>query len=542
MIIRPLALLVMFAAAAVLHTWPLASDITGLSRLDNDDTGLNTWIVAWVAHALPRAPLALFDAPMFYPEPRTLAYSEHLFVPGLLGAPLQWMGMSAPTTYNLLVLAGFTLSAWTMCLVVRRWTGSTAAGIVSGLLFAFNAHLLTRLAHLQALHVEFFPLTLYAFDRVLASTAADYPMSSRPLRRAMFLLAATFVAQSLCSNYTLVFLSGTLIVATLVRAPEWLPAHRRSAFVALCGAGALAILALLPFLWPYYVVSRELGLERSIDEVRLYSAGWLDYLSTAGRWHYDTWSHRWFDGRTALFPGITATLLAAAALLQRQSWRDARVRMTVAMGALGFALSFGPALPGYTWLHQHIPLLQGIRGAARWGFLALVAVAILAGFATAAFERRWRTSPYWPAAVLLIIGLVTLEALRTPMGFVSTPPMPSIYRHLAAGEDHGAVVEFPLFGGAHVSENARYLVYATTHFRPLVNGYSGFESRAARARAERWRKFPAPEVLDEMRTLGVTSVVLHLTDLPVTVVDAAAATPALRLVQDDGERRLYRLE
>lgn len=542
MITRPLALLVLFAAAAVLHTWPLASDITGLSRLDNDDTGLNTWIVAWVAHVLPRAPLALFDAPMFYPEARTLAYSEHLFVPGLMGAPLSWLGVSAPTTYNLLALAGFTLSAWTMCLVVRRWTGSTVAGIVSGLSFAFNAHLLTRLAHLQALHVEFLPLTLYAFDRVLASTAPDGHMALQGRRRAMFLLASAFVAQALCSNYTLVFLSGTLIVATLVRTPEWLPAHRRGALFALCGAGAMAIAALLPFLWPYYVVSHELGLERSIDEVRLYSAGWLDYLSTAGRWHYDTWSHRWFDGRTALFPGLTATLLAVVALLQTGAWRDARVRMTVAMGVLGFALSFGPALPGYTWLHEHVPLLQGIRGAARWGFLALVAVAILAGFATAAFERRWRTSPYWPAAALLLVGLITLEALRAPMGFVSTPPMPSIYQHLTAGEDRGAVVEFPLYGGAHVSENARYLVYATTHFRPLVNGYSGFESRAARARAERWRAFPAPEVLDEMRALGVTRVVLHLADLPASIADAAAATPTLRLVQDDGERRLYRVE
>ena len=51
--------------------------------------------------------------------------------------------------------------------IPRAWTGSTFAGIVAGCLFAFNAHLLTRYAHLQALHLEFLPAVFFAFDRVL---------------------------------------------------------------------------------------------------------------------------------------------------------------------------------------------------------------------------------------------------------------------------------------------------------------------------------------------------------------------------------------
>ena len=64
----------------MLHTWPLASGLGTWSRMDNADTALNAWIVAWVAHQLPVAPLALFDANIFYPEPRTLAFSEHMTV------------------------------------------------------------------------------------------------------------------------------------------------------------------------------------------------------------------------------------------------------------------------------------------------------------------------------------------------------------------------------------------------------------------------------------------------------------------------------
>ena len=59
-------------------------------------------------------------------------------------------------------------------------------------------------------------------------------------------------------------------------------------------------------------------------------------------------------------------------------------------GAAGFALSFGPALPGYAPLYRWLPLLPGVvRGAARFGFLALVAVAVLAGFGVAALRARY---------------------------------------------------------------------------------------------------------------------------------------------------------
>ena len=91
----------LFGLLAIAHSWPLASDLAHLSRLDNDDAALNTWIVAWTAHILPVAPWRLFEAPIFYPEAHTLAYADHLFVPSLLGAPLLWLGASPdPTAWS----------------------------------------------------------------------------------------------------------------------------------------------------------------------------------------------------------------------------------------------------------------------------------------------------------------------------------------------------------------------------------------------------------------------------------------------------------
>src|SRR5687767_2615316 len=72
---------------AIIHTWPLATDPGRLSQNDNGDALLNEWVMAWVAHQLPRAPTELFDGNIFYPARDTLGYSEPLIVPALMGAP-----------------------------------------------------------------------------------------------------------------------------------------------------------------------------------------------------------------------------------------------------------------------------------------------------------------------------------------------------------------------------------------------------------------------------------------------------------------------
>jgi hypothetical protein len=214
--------------------------------------------------------------------------------------------------------------------------------------------------------------------------------------------------------------------------------------------------------------------------------------------------------------------------------------MAAAIGHVGLALSFGPALPGYAWLQSHVPLFEGLRAAARWGLLPLTAVAILAGFGVSAWERRARGWTYRPAAALALLAVLTLEALRAPMTFAGVPRIPALY-DLLRREPHAVLVELPLFSGIAVSENARYLVHSTRHFRPLVNGYSGFEPDAFRQRADRWRRFPAADVLQEMHQLGVTHVVVDTRELDALQVASAANTAALALIVEEDGRRLYRL-
>src|SRR5882672_8475766 len=104
---RRAAALAVCLLLAVAHTWPLARHPGRYSLNDNADAELNEWIMAWVAHQLPRDPVHLFEANIFHPAHDSLAFSEPLIVPALMGAPLAWSGASPVLVYNVILIAGF---------------------------------------------------------------------------------------------------------------------------------------------------------------------------------------------------------------------------------------------------------------------------------------------------------------------------------------------------------------------------------------------------------------------------------------------------
>src|SRR5512132_4444343 len=75
-------------ALTTVMTWPLASDLSGHGRSTGGGDGLySVWNVAWVAHALTTDPVHLFDANIFAPHRRALAYSEANLVAGVIAIP-----------------------------------------------------------------------------------------------------------------------------------------------------------------------------------------------------------------------------------------------------------------------------------------------------------------------------------------------------------------------------------------------------------------------------------------------------------------------
>jgi hypothetical protein len=539
----------LFALMAAAHTWPLAAAPGRWSRVDHGDYSLNAWILAWVVHQAPRDPLHLFDANIFHPEPRTLAFSEHLVPQAIVAAPIIWAGGSAVLACNLVILAGFVLSAWSMAWVITRWTGDWPAGIMAGALLAFNAHTLTRLTHVQALHNEFLPPALLALDALLVG--ATWGAAVR--------LGVYSALHGLTSGYSLVFGVIAIAAGALARIRDWIPlpqggvqpSRRWSRLVQLVLAGAVAAIILAPFLWPYWAARQQQGLTRGIEEVTAFSATGVEYVTTAGRLYMQTpmkWGYLHGERSDTLFPGFIATVLALISVISGVAWRDPRARMCLAIGLAGLFFSFGTRTPVYAWLYAHVPVLQGIRAPVRFGFLALVAIAALAGFALAWARREARARARVGARGLALITAAVIlaaqaEAFRAPLWWREAGRISPVYRVVARLPD-AVIAEFPFYQPSDISRNADYMLASTTHWKPLVNGYSGFMPVRYGRMAEAMRTFPNAPTTDLLRAAGVTHVIIHRNrfgagrDMLLRTIEASGE---FARVSGDEQVRLYQL-
>jgi hypothetical protein len=527
---------------AIVHTWPLATAPGTLSRNDNGDAQLNEWIMAWVAHQLPRAPTRLFDANIFYPSRDTLAFSEPLIVPALMGAPLQWLGASPVLVFNIVLIAGFALTGWATSALIESWTGSRSAGLLAGSMFAFNTHTLTRLAHIQGIHTWGLPLALLAADRII----------TRTLLRDTAWLAIWMSAMAYTSGYLLVFASVMIAVVVIARVGDW--ARRPVRVLAAFGlAAALACIASLPVYLPYHRVARDQGMVRSLANVAEYSATLKGYLAASGRIHFYTWSGGFFrDPVDSFFPGIIVIAFTVLALWQafrsgetvEAQPTSRRVLMLSAIAAAGLILSLGTRTPVYGWLFHVFPPMQGLRAAARFGNLFLLGMACLAGIGLAGLLRRL---PPRRAAIVAatVVALANVESLRAPFEYTRFEGIPGIYSLVADEPGRVVLAETPFFPPQAVFENAGYVLASTAHWRPLMNGYSGYVPGPYRQYAASFWFFPEDFAIQEMRKAGVTHIMVHPQRFyqdAAKVMEKVAASPYLeRLAIGRNGDALYRL-
>ena len=104
----------------------------------------------WFAHALATSPSRVLDGNIFYPEPRTLTFSDAMLVEGLLAAPLLWPALPPVLVHNLLLLAGDRrCPAPAMFVLARTLTGSAAAGVTAGIVFAFAPYRFEHYMHME---------------------------------------------------------------------------------------------------------------------------------------------------------------------------------------------------------------------------------------------------------------------------------------------------------------------------------------------------------------------------------------------------------
>ena len=344
---RELAAFGFFLVLAIVLTWPLAACLpTGTSDLG--DPLLNTWIVDWDLYAMTHAPSQLYQATIFHPGKYPLAYSENMIGIAILALPFYLAGIPPLAIYNLMFILGFALCGYGAFVLVRVATGSAAAGIVSGVLYAFVPFRFDHMSHLQIIWGGWLPLMLAALLHYW--------------KRSTWWVAAGFGAALLMNGLSNVhyFLFGTLAVAITVFVLAVVDRRVDIQFwVRLVVAGGLAVALMIPVLWPYKVVSELYNMKREAPEVVWGSADWTDWLTPtyASKTYGDLIPSDKTHPERHLFPGLFVLFLTLAAFVtydesppalgdsvSRETRRRLRA-MDVAIVALAIVAYWGAITP-----------------------------------------------------------------------------------------------------------------------------------------------------------------------------------------------------
>lgn len=473
-------------------------------KLSANDQNLTFALIASNARAFLRAPWTLLDGPQCFPLRHAKSLGEHALGAGLLGVvPYVLSGGDPLLTYNGVLVMTTMLAGVLMYVVVRAWTGSTAAALVAGTLFAMHPARLTDVAHVYVVDNYWTALALLAAARLFA----------RRTWPAAVALAACIVLQTLESIYPLLALTvigGTIGVWLLVRHTSALPALLPKLALVAVLVGTVAVVVLGPYLHMRAVWGSFGGHTTMLLTVDRLAPGDIMYV------------------------GTVLLVLAVVGVLDRMrgprpsELGDPRLALVVAALLLTWAALASVPIPG---LAQPLPSLFTLAGrllpafaALRGGFVLaegnVLIGAVLAGFGVAALLRG-RPVPLQVLVVVVVLAAGLAEVFvpalarrsygRTAVLAARLVRPPAGLIELYGSPADGAVLDVPSgFTPGWFGTMSDYLALAAYHHRPIATCYNSFHVALNDEIADRGAHILRdPQAADALAALGIREVVLH---------------------------------
>jgi hypothetical protein len=519
------------APAALLPQAPAPGKVW--DNITRADQFYSVAMISWQARQLLRDPSHLMDAPYCWPMPHATTLGEHMIGEGLLGVVPQLLFGAPILTYNAVLILMPWIAGLAMFALVAGLTGSGAAALIAGALFAMHPARLGNAAEPYWMGNQWAPLALLCAYRLFTR------------RRWLDAVGLAFFTslQLLDSFYP--------ILAFAVVGGVWL------AWLAWRERGALPALA------PQLVVA---GFVVALVAV----ATFVPYLRTRTTWStllagrdlvlYDLGELR--PGRQ-LYPGTIAAVLALIGVGERVARfghvRSAGVQDPDPRGALvvgGILVLWavvanvplgGGQMPSLLLLAKGlVPGLDAVRvgKAVASGFYLVIAC--LAGFGVRALLARMPAVLRGGITAVLVTAVV-LEALhpafaRATFGRVVT------FEGLRARPDDdlvalytqappGPVLDLP----AESWLQARYLLVSSHHRRPTVDCYGSYRPQLNDDVAAMADRLPNdPDAAVALAALGVRAIVRHQVPRGASPPPFAPGSP-LALVAQAGTSALYAL-
>jgi hypothetical protein len=610
-----MGIMFLYVLGVLLYTWPMALDLSRPFSVVGDNLVL-AWQFAWQCKALLANPLNYFHGNVLFPVDNSLAMATPMNAAQLIFfAPCYWITGNPIIALNTVYWGTILATAVSLFIVMRLAGFSRTSAFLSGWIFAF------ALAKIQySVHQPMFWLiwTLYFWHRFL----------SAPQWGRIIPVALLFVCTALGSFYVMYmafFALSIWAVTYHIRIRSLL--NRQVISMTIVG-GILSILLLLPACLPYFKISREYGLKRPMGEVIQYSADLLDsyvmpnnmsvvyndwnavedYSPLPGEetvfkkfaalvarvagpsvfgaqadgatMSYENFHSIWAagEGERRLFLGYSVLFLVLLGVIARLPTGLSQYRtLNIVLLCVMIVISLGPVimimghlsyLPGlYGPLYYLLPGLKGMRGTARFGYVAFLAASVLAGYGWYALRYRvqqWFQNPRTGQRVLwgsMIIWLAWFSVENFPANaqLHDWPTPPPVYEWLASQPIEGGILELPTIKGTmHKSDpiwgsrraeyklrEYLYMYFSTIHWKNICNGAGAFISPIHFKIRDAAESLPHPQGIAALQKFGVTTLILHrywFEDSDTAFWDDPARLDAFQLVAEIGGAQVYQLK
>src|SRR5262245_9373521 len=407
------------AVAAYLPTLPLDGSHTQICTCG--DTAQEVWLLGWVPFALSHGHALFYTNWILSPAGVNLADNTAMTLLGILAAPVTVLA-GPIAAYNLVLRAGFLLSALAMFIVVRQVVRRWPAAFAAGLLYGFSPFMVGQ--GLSHEFLVFAPVPPLVFG-ILIDVFGQRRM---PALRAGLLLGLLAAAQFLISAETFAM---TVLFAVLGSALALCYRQGRARLghalkAAVWAAGTCALIVAYPlqalFAGPEHIVGPPhpltqlyslhgtlLGAVQPSPLVRLAPAPLLHSSASLIQGNLQ---------ETGTYLGAPLVLIAACLAIAYR--RRPVTAIAGVLAVVSYALSLGTriairnhgtSLPGPFAALAHVPFIQDIEPA-RFSLFTALFVAIVLGTGLDALARPRRAAaaappPSGPAATPPPAGAAT---------------------------------------------------------------------------------------------------------------------------------------
>lgn len=437
-----------------------------------------------------------FDANAFYPFKGTLLFSDLLLPQSLIATLISYFTTNPVLSFNILFLILLALNIIASLYFWNSIFHDHKIVFFASLLTTFSPYFFLNVNHFQMISI--WP---YLFG-------VGFLLRKELTKKGAVVIALLTTIEFLSSVYLSIFMLFTISVWVILIL--YYGRVQKSIIVpTLKGLGLFCFVFIIlsgPFIFKYMQVEKAYGISRDYGEYVLYSAHLTDYLFTT---HYHSfisdlssivkWNgfnmHR--SGEAAGFPGVVLLTLSILGLLiysRNSSYLNLRLPLSfnhvffLILTICGLIFSLGPrlnvngiylAIPlPYEIILRYNPLVESIRGIARWSFIFYFGLVYFACIGLQKINRRIKSN--------LVISLVSivflLEIIPVNKTSESKNYYPSVYKTIEeACNPRGVLLEYPMSQftkDVNIITNLTYrtqiLLASINHKCKVVNGYSGY--------------------------------------------------------------------